>query len=155
MDNLCGESYDWSTFPVWRKVLIGCFMVLFFIVGYQLFSEDFATIVRLNRDSGRLRRRSCPWNRPSRDEASKHLGTPPRPFFLQLISCLSKSKPISSRCRPRMLNRPSKSVVLLKSLKRSTAQSTMPSAWVVKFSEIVGAKKLATRALQLTPPAGL
>ena len=40
MDNLWGESYDWSTFPVWRKVLIGCFMVLFFIVGYQLFSEE-------------------------------------------------------------------------------------------------------------------
>ena len=40
MDNLCGESYDWSTFPVWRKVLIGCFMVLFFIAGYQLFSEE-------------------------------------------------------------------------------------------------------------------
>src|SRR5205809_7737793 len=40
MDNLWGESYDWSTFPVWRKVLIGCFMVLSFIVGYQLFSEE-------------------------------------------------------------------------------------------------------------------
>ena len=40
MDNLSGESYGWSTFLVWRKVLIGCFMVLFFIVGYQLFSEE-------------------------------------------------------------------------------------------------------------------
>lgn len=32
-----------------------------------------------------------------------------RRYFLQLISCFSKSKPISSRCRLRTLNRPSKS----------------------------------------------
>jgi hypothetical protein len=40
MDNLWGETYEWSEFPAWRKVLLfGC-VALFFIIGYQLFSKE-------------------------------------------------------------------------------------------------------------------
>ena len=39
--------------------------------------------------------RTCPWNGPSSDKASKHLGSARRAYFLQMSSWFSKSKPIA------------------------------------------------------------